>query len=183
MEIIQSAGKFYLLATVTTSTCQLVKCTRWQKCKTQSNDQLENTAYWMFLSWWVPFCSIVFSISLYVTSSVDYQTIDIIMYVWWMSIQTMHTMCNIHIWKVKQKNDYLLHLAATMFPVQWNTCCWITQWANRTFEFGTFPWQERLTCWQLSLQTQPKTLTNQSHSDTAGLSRIHKQEHYWSPEP
>ncbi len=48
------AGAFHQLSTVTTITCQLVKCTSWQKGKTQSSCQLKHTAYWISMSWWTP---------------------------------------------------------------------------------------------------------------------------------
>ncbi len=54
VDIARPAHKCHRLATVTTFTCQLVKCTSWHKCKTQSICQLKNTAYWIFLSRWAP---------------------------------------------------------------------------------------------------------------------------------
>ncbi len=45
VDIALPAYKFHQLATVTTLTCQLVKCTSWQKCKTQSSCWVKNTGY------------------------------------------------------------------------------------------------------------------------------------------
>ncbi len=54
VDIALSDRKCQLLATVTTFTCQLVKHTSWQNSKSQSSCQLQNTAYWIVLSWLAP---------------------------------------------------------------------------------------------------------------------------------
>ncbi len=45
LEIAQPAGKCHQQDSVTTFTCQLVKCNSCQKSKTQSSCQLNNTAF------------------------------------------------------------------------------------------------------------------------------------------
>ncbi len=58
MDIALLAGTFHKVATMTICTYQLVKCTIWQKIKTQSSCQLKHTSYWIFVSWCTPDCRI-----------------------------------------------------------------------------------------------------------------------------